>query len=386
MSAGSIFRDRSRLSPRFIPEELPHREEQIRQIVHVFSGIIKDPDKFPLTVLQVIGPAGIGKTSTVIKSSRQIAEQFARNRLGLRTAYINLKLQGGNKFAIYRFLLERLAPELPAQGLSAEEMLRYLLQYLRENNEFALIIMDEIDYLIKTSKDTSIVYDLTRLNEFEPDKPCNVKGVIFIARSTEFYSKLDPAELSTLGRMSIEFRPYTALQASDILETRCSEAFAPKAVGSDIIDKVASITTSEQVKGDVRYALDLMLYAGNLAESEGTGRVTLDQIRKVHSQIHPSLTTEEIEQLSKPQILSLIALVRSLKARKKPFADLREIRLHADELSAQFGMKKFDVEESLDDLHVRKIVDIKSLKEIGLHSASLSELEPLLMTRIEADR
>jgi cell division control protein 6 len=186
--------------------------------------------------------------------------------------------------------------------------------------------------------------------------------------------------------MSIEFRPYTALQASDILETRCSEAFAPKAVGSDIIDKVASITTSEQVKGDVRYALDLMLYAGNLAESEGTGRVTLDQIRKVHSQIHPSLTTEEIEQLSKPQILSLIALVRSLKARKKPFADLREIRLHADELSAQFGMKKFDVEESLDDLHVRKIVDIKSLKEIGLHSASLSELEPLLMTRIEADR
>jgi hypothetical protein len=114
--------------------------------------------------------------------------------------------------------------------------------------------------------------------------------------------------------------------------------------------------------------------------------VTLDQIRKVHSQIHPSLTTEEIEQLSKPQILSLIALVRSLKARKKPFADLREIRLHADELSAQFGMKKFDVEESLDDLHVRKIVDIKSLKEIGLHSASLSELEPLLMTRIEADR
>jgi cell division control protein 6 len=386
MSAGSIFRDRSRLSPRFIPEELPHREEQMRQIVHVFSGIIKDPDSFPLTVLQVIGPAGIGKTSTVIKSSRQIEEQFAKNRIGLRTAYINLKLQGGNKFAIYRFLLERLAPELPAQGLSAEEMLRYLLQYLRENNEFALIIMDEIDYLIKTSKDTSIVYDLTRLNEFEPDKPCNVKGVVFIARSTDFYSKLDPAELSTLGRMSIEFRPYTTLQVSDILETRCAEAFAPKAVGSDIIDKVASITTSEQVKSDVRYALDLMLYAGNLAESEGTGRVTLDQVRKVHGQIHPSLTTEEIEQLSKPQILSLVALVRALKARKKPFADLGTIRLHADELSAQFGMKKLDVEESLDDLHVRKIVDIKSLKEIGLHSASLAELEPLLMTKIEADR
>ena len=384
MSDSSIFRDRSRLSPRFIPDELPHRQGQIRQIVHVFSGTITDPDKFPPTVLQVIGPAGIGKTSTVIISSRQIEEQFKKNRLHLKTAYINLKLQGGNKFAIYRFLLERIAPTLPAQGLSAEEMLRYLLQYLRENKEFALIIMDEIDYLIKTSKDSSIIYDLTRLNEFEPDKPCNIKGVVFIARSTEFYSRLDPAELSTLGRMSIEFKPYSAAQVSDILESRCAQAFASKSVGSDIIDKVASITTSEEVKGDVRYALDLMLYAGNLAESEGTGRVTLDQIRKVHGQIHPSLTTEEIDQLSKPQILSLVALVRALKVKKKPYAELKEIRLHADELASQFGIKKLEVEDHLDDLKARRLVDIKSLKEIGLHRASLAEIEPVLLGKMKA--
>ena len=384
MSDSSIFRDRSRLSPRFIPDELPHRQGQIQQIVHVFSGTITDPDKFPPTVLQVIGPAGIGKTSTVIISSRQIEEQFKKNRLHLKTAYINLKLQGGNKFAIYRFLLERIAPTLPAQGLSAEEMLRYLLQYLRENKEFALIIMDEIDYLIKTSKDSSIIYDLTRLNEFEPDKPCNIKGVVFIARSTEFYSRLDPAELSTLGRMSIEFKPYSAAQVSDILESRCAQAFASKSVGSDIIDKVASITTSEEVKGDVRYALDLMLYAGNLAESEGTGRVTLDQIRKVHGQIHPSLTTEEIDQLSKPQILSLVALVRALKVKKKPYAELKEIRLHADELASQFGIKKLEVEDHLDDLKARRLVDIKSLKEIGLHGASLAEIEPVLLGKMKA--
>ena len=384
MSDSSIFRDRSRLSPRFIPEELPHRQGQIQQIVHVFSGTITDPDKFPPTVLQVIGPAGIGKTSTVITSSRQIEEQFKKNRLYLKTAYINLKLQGGNKFAICRFLLERIAPTLPAQGLSAEEMLRYLLQYLRDNKEFALIIMDEIDYLIKTSKDSSIIYDLTRLNEFEPDKPCNIKGVVFIARSTEFYSRLDPAELSTLGHMSIEFKPYSAAQVSDILDSRCAQAFAPKTVGSDIIDKVASITTSEEVKGDVRYALDLMLYAGNLAESEGTGRVTLDQIRKVHGQIHPSLTTEEIDQLSKLQILSLVALVRALKVKKKPYAELKEIRLHADELASQFGIKKLEVEDHLDDLKARRLVDIKSLKEIGLHGASLAEIEPVLLAKMKA--
>ena len=386
MSESAIFRDKSKLSPRYVPEELPHRQAHMQQIVHAFSDAPKDPDKFPLTVLQVIGAAGVGKTSTVIRSSKILEELFAKSRLILKTAYVNLKLQGGNKFAIYRFLIERIAPELPAQGLSAEEMLRYLLQYLRQNNQYAFIIMDEIDYLIKTSKDTGIIYDLTRLNEYEPDKPCNIKAAIFIARSMDFYSKLDPAELSTLGRVPMEFHPYTIQQVSDILEARASQAFSAKAIGSDVIDKVASITTSAQVNGDVRYALDLLLYAGNLAESQGTGRITLDHIRKVHSQMHPSLTSEEIEQLSKNHLITLMALVRALKSKKKPYVELKDVRLYASELADQLGVKKIDIEDYLDDLMARKLVDIKSLKAIGLHGASLAELEPVLMRKVKGEK
>jgi cell division control protein 6 len=383
MSEGAIFKNKSKLSPRYLPEELPHREAEIQQIVRVFSDAPADPNRFPLSILQVIGAAGIGKTSTVLRSSKILEELFAKNRLKLKIVYINMKLQGGNKFAIYRFLLERVAPELPAQGLSAEEMLRYLLHYLRQNNEYSLIIIDEIDYLVKSSKDIGIVYDLTRLNEYELDKPCYVKGVIFIARSTEFYSKLDAAELSTLGRVPMEFHPYTMRQVSDILESRAAEAFNPKAMGAEVIDKVASITTSGDVNGDVRYALDLLLYAGNLAESSGSGRVTLDHLRKVHGQIHPSITTEEIEQLSKNHVLSLMALVRALRSKKKPYVGLKDVRLYASELADQLGIKKIDIEDYLDDLNTRKLVDVKSLKAIGLHGASLAELEPVLMRKVK---
>jgi cell division control protein 6 len=386
MSESALFLDKSKLSPRYVPEELPHRKAQIQQIVHTFSDAPKDPDKFPLTVLQVIGPAGIGKTSTVIRSSKIIEELFAKNRLRLRTAYINLKLQGGNKFAIYRFLLEHIAPDLPVQGLGAEGMLRYLLQYLRQSSQYAFIIMDEIDYLIKSSKDTDVVYDLTRLNEYEPDSPCNVKGVIFIARNKEFYSKLDAAELSTLGRVPMEFYPYTIEQVSDILEARASQAFKPKAIASDVIDKVASITTSADVNSDVRYALDLLLYAGNLAESQGTGRVMLDHVRKVHNQMHPLLTSEEIEQLSKNHVVSLLALVRALKSKKKSYVELKDVRLYASELAGQLGMKKIEIEDYLEDLRARRLIDIKSLKAIGLHGASLGELEPILMSKVEGER
>jgi archaeal cell division control protein 6 len=386
MSESSIFRDRSKLSPRYIPSDLPHREKQIDQIQYIFKESYLNPDKFPFAVLQIVGPAGIGKTSTILKFSKLLEANFISNRLKMKTAYVNLKLQGGNKYAVYRLLLERIAPELPAQGLSAEEMLRYLLRYLYENKIHALIILDEIDYLIKIAKDSGIIYDLTRLNEFDPDNPCNIKGVIFIARSTEFYNRLDQAELSTLGKVPMEFPKYSLKQISDILASRCSEAFNSKAIGSDIIDEISKITTSPAVNSDIRYALDLLLYAGNLAESQGTSRLNLDHIRKVHGQIHPSITTEEIEELPKNQIFTLMALIRTLRAKKKHYVELKEIRLRVIELTEEFKLKKFDIEDNLHDLQVRKLIEIRSLKEIGIHGASLQELEPILQKQIKGDR
>ena len=385
---GAIFRDKSKLSPRYVPKHLTHRDDEISKIVRMFSVAAGSPDSFPLTTLQIIGPAGIGKTSSALRASSMAEEAFRQNGAELTTVYINLKLHGGNKFAIYRLMLERVAPELPSQGLSAEEMLRQMLRYLRENGRYALIILDEIDYLIKTSKDGSIVYDLTRLNEFDPGQPCHVIGVIFIARGTEFHAKLDPAELSSLGRLPLAFQPYSVEQISDILERRCTESFLPNTIGSDVIDKVSEITASAEVGGDVRYALDILLYAGNLAESLGTGRVTLEQIRKAHSQAHPAITSEDFETLSQGHLIALVSLVRALKAgsKKKAYAELKEIRGFADELAQKLAVKKFDLEECLDDLHGRGIIDIKSLRQIGLHGAPLAEIEPILMSKIAGQK
>jgi archaeal cell division control protein 6 len=42
-----------------------------------------------------------------------------------------------------------------------------------------------------------------------------------------------------------------------------------------------------------------------------------------------------------------------------------------------------DIEDSLHDLQLRKMIEIKSLKEIGIHGASLQELEPILQRQIK---
>ncbi|HYZ65494.1 MAG TPA: AAA family ATPase [Nitrososphaeraceae archaeon] len=383
MPESTIFLDRSKLSPRYVPTELPHREKEIERIYHTFRDSFNSPERFPLTIMQIVGPAGIGKTSTVLATMRLLDDQFEKNRLKMKVAYVNLKLQGGNKYAIYRFILEKIAPELPAQGLSAEEMLRFLLRYLIENKIFAFIVLDEIDYLIKITKDSGIIYDLTRLNEFDPESPCHVKGVIFVARSTEFYSKLDQAELSSLGRVPIRFPMYSLKQVGDILSKRCSEAFRPRIVGSDLIDKVSEITVSSDVKGDIRYSLELLLYAGNLAESNNAGAVSLEHILKVHSQIHPSLTLDQIREMSKNQLVTLLAVTIAMRVRDKNYVDIREIRSHAIAICEDLKIRKLEVEDYLDDLRTKNIIEIRSLKEIGIHSVSVDELQTVLRRQIK---
>lgn len=311
-----------------------------------------------------------------------LESEFTKAGLTLKVAYINLKLQGGNKYAVYRFLLEKIAPELPSQGLSAEEMLRYLLSYLYENKLYTLIILDEIEFLLHSNKDSGIIYDFTRLNEFDLSKHCNVIGVIFIARSTDFHDKIDSSELSTLGRIPIEFLPYSVDQISDILVTRSSESFNPKVVGTDIIDEVSLITTSSQVGGDVRYALDLLLYSGNLAEANGSDRITLEQIRKVHGHNSPSITMEDLKELPKSHLLTLMAILKVQSKRKRQYIEMKEIRAYALELAEENKVKKFEFEDCMNDLLDRKIIEMKSLKEIGMNITSLVELEPLLEQQI----
>ena len=379
-----IFKDRKKLSPRYLPKEISHREKQIDLLVRTFLDMKDDPDKFPLTVIQIIGPAGIGKTSTVIKFSDILDNELRKSKINIKIVYINLKLQGGNKYAIYKYLLSCIAPELPAQGLSAEEMLRQMLDYLILNNVYSIIILDEIDYLIKISKEIGIIYDLTRLNEFDPSKKCNVKGVIFIARSTEFYEKLDEAELSSMGRAYIEFPNYTIDQVSDILIRRSKDAFQDNVIGTDIIDWIAKIVVSPIVNGDIRYALDLLSYAGNLAESEGTEKVLLDHVKKINKQIYNGITDDDIKELSKLEIIILLGIIKGLKIKNRDYIDLKEVRMQSLEIAEKYKVRKLDVEDILDDLATRRIIKIISLKKISLISSSIENLEKSLMSKIDS--
>lgn len=374
----TIFKDRGKLSPRYIPERLPHRERQFEKLLSIYTESLDDVDNFFLQVTQIVGDVGTGKTCTALNFGKRMEEEATRRGIGLTHVYVNGKIEGTSRYILYRKILGKAAPAISTRSLSPDEMLFYLLRYLRDEKKYLIISFDEIDYFCKRSKE-HVVYHLTRLNEIDPDHPCHVLGVIFIARNLSFYKFLEPSELSTLGRGIIEFPHYSSGQIGDILLDRVELAFKPGKVDDEVLDFISDVVAKPPINGDVRVALDLLLYAGNLAENLGFQRVFPDHVRRVYGETYPGITTEDILSLNEHGKLLLLGLARALYNNKAPYVGLREIRDAYEIVCEEHDVKPVEeTEERIQDLVDRGIVELKSLTKIGLSNVAAGDLERFL--------
>jgi cell division control protein 6 len=90
MSAGRIFKDLEKLSPRYVPSTLPHREKQIGELYNAFREALTTPSKALLKTIQIIGPAGTGKTSCILRFGEKFEQDSARMKREVQHVYVNL--------------------------------------------------------------------------------------------------------------------------------------------------------------------------------------------------------------------------------------------------------------------------------------------------------
>ena len=297
MPRSPIFIDMDKLSPRYIPKVLRYREDQMSFLSDLYHRALDQVGGEFLRVCQLVGPVGTGKTSTAIRFGEMLEKKASERKIKLKHVYLSAKMEGASRYTLYRSLLADAAPKISSRSLSPEGMLRQLMKHLQEKDCYLLITIDEIGYFCKHSKE-QLVYNLTRLNEITIPKPSRVVGVMFIARDLTFHQLLDDSELSTLGRIVVQFPRYTGQQIKEILKVRTSEAFKPGRIDDDLLGFVSDVTARPPINGDLRVALDLLLYSGMLAERDGYERVLPEYVRRVLGETHPSITTEDILYLS----------------------------------------------------------------------------------------
>lgn len=377
-----LFINRDKLSSRYIPEKLPHRERQLDILEFLFSEFFEGREIAYTRIVQLIGPIGSGKTSTTLLLGRILEEKAGKFGLNLLHLYTNLKLESSSRFLYYKSLAEKLSKNIVLRSVSAEEQLKIILDYLARTDTYTILTLDEADTIGRKGGNISeLVYDLSRINELFYEGANRIVGILIVARNHEWKKGLDPAVKSSLGQFIIEFPRYSYRQILDILIYRATQAIKRECIGDNVLEFISEIT-STYANGDIRYALDLLLYSGVLAESEGSPKITLNHVRKILKRIGGPSYQILPSELNNAEKYVILALIRALKLFKTPFVSLSKIKYCYKIMSEERSISLIDgeqIESILQKLVDKGIVECKGPAKIGFIDIDIDLLEKRLL-------
>src|SRR3989338_8546308 len=251
LSKEPLFVNKKILQSSYTPENIPHRDEQIKQLAKVLAPSLRK-DK-PSNVF-IYGKTGSGKTCVSRYVVDEIYNTCKKNKLDVNIFYLNCKMKkvSDTEYRLIAELARGFGADVPSTGLPTEEVYKIFIKTIDSKKQLLIIILDEIDQLVKKVGD-GILYNLTRLNSELKNSQISIIG---ISNDLMFTDNLDPRVKSSLSEEELVFPPYNAIQLQDILKDRAKFAFRPNIVEEGVIEKCAAYAAREH--GDARRALELL--------------------------------------------------------------------------------------------------------------------------------
>jgi cell division control protein 6 len=271
----------------YIPKKLPHRNEQINCLGGIVAPVLRGS---PCSNAFIYGKTGTGKTAVTKYVLNMLTSKSRELGASIGICYVNCRL-AGTEYRVLSSLCEALDVRVPFTGLAVGEVFDRFKQGLDAQKKIFIVVLDEIDALIKARGDT-LLYELTRVNETLRHGRTSIIGISNDLRFKEF---LDPRVLSSLSEEEIVFRPYDAAELQEILWKRAQVAFSENALQDSAVALCAALAAAEH--GDARRALDLLRVAGELAEREGAECVSEEHVRQAEKRVEHDRILEVLENL-----------------------------------------------------------------------------------------
>ncbi|MGQ9720370.1 MAG: ORC1-type DNA replication protein [Candidatus Jordarchaeum sp.] len=317
LSRPSIFRDESKLSIDYVPEHLPHRENELKQLASIFRVILEKPGNCQRVI--ITGNVGTGKTALAKNFGNQITTIASKRGINLQYNHINCRRERAS-FTILSRVVQIFNPSIPRRGFSTEELLQIMKEILEEEDMHIILTLDELDFLLRREGE-ELLYSLIRLFDEQLNAVQRI-SIIGIMRSEALFRGLDSSIISSLQQNIIRLKEYSASQLETILAERVKEAFYLGTITNEEITFIAEIAAKQ---GDARYALEILWRAGKIAESQSKMRVLPEHIRKAKSDIHPVVRKDALRDLPVQQKVLLLAVSRALNT-EKAYATTSEVK------------------------------------------------------------
>lgn len=306
----SIFKNKYVLQIDYAPNNILHREDQIKQVANILACSLRleKPSN-----LFIYGKTGTGKTLVVKFVANQLMKKAKELKVPLKVIYINCKLKkvSDTEYRILAELINQLGHNIPATGLPTDVVYRKFIDLIDENKNLIIIILDEIDEAVKKISD-EFLYNFTRLNSELLNSQITLVG---ISNDLTFLDSLDPRVRSSLSEEELVFPPYNAFQLQDILKERAKQAFKRSVLQEGVIEKIAAIAAKEH--GDARRALDLLRVSAELAERDGKTKLTLEYIDKAIEKMEKDKIIDLVETQPRHHQLVILAIINLIEKNKE---------------------------------------------------------------------
>jgi cell division control protein 6 len=163
-----------------------------------------------------------------------------------------------------------------------------------------VIILDEVD-MVKDLDD--LLYTLTRANDELAKSSITIIG---ISNKVSFKDQLGQRSKSSLCENEMVFAPYSAPQLQAIIQQRAKMGFKKDVVEESAVNLAAAITGADV--GDARYALKLLMKAGELADEHNSKKITDKEVEAARRAVESDVAFEAISTLPDHQQLVLLAI------------------------------------------------------------------------------
>jgi len=309
-SSGGVFANKDLVRSDTIIDEdrIVGRDGQLARVVDNLKPVLQD-EGIPDMLLS--GPSGTGKSLIIHAVCKQIVELCESQGKVFGVLSINCEGPKTADRAVYRLVKAAaddlgVDPGVPQTGVSTDQKLERLYELMREHYDGVIFILDEIDLLegpYQEAEYNSLIYQLSRARKLADfDGPISLTTITNYA---DFMKNLNSRAQSSYNPDDIFFDDYDATQLRSILKYR-RDAFKPESLSDDVIPLVAAF--GSQTHGDARKAIDLLRWAGELAERRGADTVTESDVRKAQEKYTENRKLRHISGISTQKKLSTYAV------------------------------------------------------------------------------
>ena len=307
----TIFKNKDTLSIQFTPDNIPHREKQIKQLGMILAPVLRGEKP---SNLFIYGKTGTGKSLCATHTTSKLLETAKNNgNEKINVMYVNCKMSkvSDTEYRMLSQLILNFGLQVPFTGLPTNQLYQKFYNLLDAREQNVIIILDEIDALVNKIGD-GVLYNLTRVNQELKKAKLTIIG---ISNNISFINNLDPRVKSSLSEEEIVFPPYNANEIRNILTERVGFAFNEDVVLPMVIAKCSALAAQEH--GDARKALDLLRVAGETAERMGSNRVLEEHVDLAERKLDRDKTIEIIRNQPKQSKCVLLSILKLSKNGKK---------------------------------------------------------------------